>query len=328
MQNPTLRILPKNERGILYFRAEVNNFVGEERRNNISNFPFLLFHLRRISFTIRTRENRNRNENRTYTIVLLSRFVEKSSRVSFTVEARITDVVDFLSKSDHGLLQLEFALGQRNRLTLQNLIFTSCNETLLENNTIPDSSSIPPFFRLSNFVGKSPWRGANERSVSPSSFSLFVSLGAHFLSRFFFLSFLSLFFFYIYLPSIDICLRISPRVSFNVSFCRFNTSFPRLSSSSSFRAVKINASIKRNALLVLTSYYCYFNYKRLCKCRTFDETRFNARVMKFVRSLKFFAISFDLKVHRKRDRREFEIKIRTSLRGDEQRAFISDTKEV
>lgn len=60
----------------------------------------------------------------------------------------------------------------------------------------------------------------------------------------------------------------------------------------------------------------------------FDETRFNARVMKFVRSLKFFAISFDLKVHRKRDRREFEIKIRTSLRGDEQRAFISDTKEV
>lgn len=173
-------------------------------------------------------------------------------------------------------------------------------------------------------------RGAeqtNEASSPPLSLSL--SLSVHTFSPAFSFSLFSLFFFfYIYLPSIDICLRISPRVSFNVSFCRFNTSFPRLSSSSSFRAVKINASIKRNALLVFTSYYCYFNYKRLCKCGTFDETRFNARVMKFVRSLKFFAISFDLKVHRKRDRREFEIKIRTSLRGDEQRAFISDTKEV
>lgn len=64
----------------------------------------------------------------THRIVLLPRFVQECLETSFCLEARITGVDNFLSESDHGLFELQFALGQRSRLTLQNVISAGCNE--------------------------------------------------------------------------------------------------------------------------------------------------------------------------------------------------------
>lgn len=64
----------------------------------------------------------------TYRIVSLPRFIEKRSAMLFWLQVRIARLDDFLPKSDHGLLQFQFALGQRTSLTLQNVISARCNE--------------------------------------------------------------------------------------------------------------------------------------------------------------------------------------------------------
>lgn len=93
-----------------------------ETQATIVSFHDLLHNTRNRNWTA------HRGAKWPHRIFFPPRLVQKCFETSFYLQTHVTCVDDFLSKSDHGLLEPQFALGHCFRLTLQNVTSVGCNE--------------------------------------------------------------------------------------------------------------------------------------------------------------------------------------------------------